>query len=455
MDGATASGRAHDHDTRQLIADRLVGICWMAFFGIGISLLVDLRGGIPPWPIAVAKSAALVGLPLLGVALRHVPGPSRSALVALGIATVWLIGLVSLTGGVVTEDPMRAAFVASFLALGVSVFVPWGGAAHLALVVLMLAAFAGAFGVMAGAAAVPLQSLFATGAAAGASVYVAFALDLQRRAQAEAERVVRQQAADLRAQAVELVAARDAALVSSRTQADFLANMSHELRTPVHGVLGLADILCDAVTDPEQRELVERIRRCGMTLSTLIDDVLDFERMATGQLTLRQDRFDPTKVLDEIIGILAPMARAKRLHCEHRTDPSCPRLVEGDRVRFMQIVNNLVSNAVKFTDTGQVAVDTNITRSAGQHVGLQVVVRDTGVGIPAELHEAIFQPFRQADGSMTRPQGGVGLGLTIARQLVEMMDGRMGLESAPGKGSAFWVEVPFRVIDAGDLRVAP
>ena len=439
-------------ETQRLIVERLRSTFWIAWVGIAGSLLFDVSAGGPPWPIATAKTAAILGLPLAMLVVSRLVERPRSVLVGAGIAVLWLVNLVAVIGGVVTGDPTRVAFVVSFLAFAVAVFVPWGIQAHATWVGLIVVACIVAFNGSNVLGTVPFQSLCAAAAATTSSLYIASSLEKQRMARRRAELLVEQQARDLRAQTVELVAARDEALASTRVRSEFLANMSHEMRTPLHGVLGLTDILLDSDLPPDLHELAESIRRCGQTLSTLVDDVLDFERLAAGELTLRSEVFDPAAVLREATVMLLPTAQQKQLAMNHQVAAELPGLVEGDRVRFLQIVTNLVSNAIKFTDAGEVTIALSVLGRSTAHAILRFEVRDTGIGIPAELHEVIFEAFRQADGSMTRAQGGTGLGLTIARQLAEMMDGRIGLESAPGEGSTFWVELPLRLVDGADLR---
>ena len=224
----------------------------------------------------------------------------------------------------------------------------------------------------------------------------------------------------------------------SRAQAQFLANMSHEIRTPMNGVIGMASLLEATALGPEQRDYVETIGSSGRALLRIIDDILDFSKMEAGRLELENVEFDPRQLVGEVARLFAPLAGAKGLELRAAVDDGVAALLRGDPGRLRQALVNLVGNAVKFTDRGQVAVR---ARPEAELEGAQLVrfeVRDSGIGIAPEALGRLFRPFAQADGSTTRRYGGTGLGLVISKRLVELMGGQLGVMSEPGEGSVFW-----------------
>ena len=252
---------------------------------------------------------------------------------------------------------------------------------------------------------------------------------------------------DLKKYQAELVEAREQAEHSLKVKEQFLANMSHEIRTPMNGVIGMVDLLCDSPLNEDQQDYLQTIRKSSETLLHILNDILDLAKIEAGKMVLHPAELVFEDLLDRLMALFTPIAHQKGNKVSYHLDSKVPKVVVADETRLLQILSNLTSNALKFTENGSVSISVAPFKIADKKVELMVRVTDTGIGIsPANLKK-LFNAFQQLDNSTSKNYGGTGLGLAISREFTKMMDGEIGVESEEGKGSTFWFTVHLAIGD--------
>jgi two-component system sensor histidine kinase/response regulator len=296
----------------------------------------------------------------------------------------------------------------------------------------------------------PVEIAMTPLAVEGSVIFSAFIRDITSRK--EAEQALKGYAQQLEHINQQLDVALREAKAATEAKSSFLATMSHEIRTPMNGVIGMTGLLLETTLTEEQREYAETVHSCGDHLLTIINDILDFSKIEAGKLDLEMIEFDLRLTLDESLDLVAERASSKGLNVACLFHADVPRHLLGDPGRLRQVVMNLMANAIKFTESGDVVVEVTVEAQSKDDAMIRVAVTDTGIGISEEACERLFQSFSQADGATTRKYGGTGLGLAICKRLVEMMGGTIGVMSRVGEGSCFWFTVNLRKQADGSRR---
>lgn len=430
------------------LVSRLRWIWWLAICSNALFVVHDLIAADPyGYQLWLVRLLQVLAIAAALIAINE--ARTRTQILAISLGVIGIVCATMAVAGTMRGSTEAVAILAVAIALGTGALVPWGWPAQLSVVIMTGAAILTTLSWLTGTLQWALgPNGLAVAMSLAGSVLVAHQLKRQQ------VQIATQQAQRAKVEH-DLVEARKAAEKANLAKSDFLAVLSHEIRTPMNAVIGLTDVLLDSSLDDSQRQCAETVRDAGTALLSIINDILDFSKIEAGKLTLEPTDFDPREIIEGVQELFSAQAQEKRIELVSFVYRDVPALIRGDAGRFRQILVNLVSNAIKFTDAGEVLIRLKSTAMEAGQVVLRTEVSDTGIGLAPEAQTRIFEEFSQVDMSSVRRHQGTGLGLAICKRLVGMMAGDIGVQSESGRGSTFWFTARFDPPLKPPLAIAP